>query len=139
MNEDSNIIIRTYLAAKTTLTDTLASVNSIYHPRLPENAALPAVSFFTRGGSASPYIPGIVIPSIQFDCWAASPIAARVVYRALYDVLQGVQNQAVTTDDGDYLIHSAMEEVQGQDLVDEIPNYFKVLTFFSIMIRALED
>ena len=139
MNEDSNIIIRTYLAAQATLTGALASVDSIYIPRLPENAALPAVSFFTRGGSSSPYIPGIIIPSVQFDCWADSPIEARAVYSALHAVLQGIQNINVATADGDWLIHSAIEEVVGQDLIDDIPNYFRVLTFFSIMIRALED
>lgn len=132
---DTNSIIRAYLTSATcaTLTAVLATVDSIYCPRLPENAALPAVSFFTRGGTATPYIPGIPEPSVQFDCWASSPIVARNVYNKLYDNLQGIQNQTV----GAYKILSAIEEVQGQDLVDvEIPNYFRTLTFFSIMIRA---
>ena len=130
---DTNSIIRAYLATCGTLTTLLATVDSIYCPRLPENAILPAVSFFTRGGSSTPYIPGILSPSVQFDCWADNPIDAREVYRALYDNLQGIQDQTV----GAYKILSAIEEVQGQDLVDvEIPNYFRVLTFFSVMIRA---
>ena len=38
---------------------------------------------------------------------------------------------------GAYKILSAIEEVQGMDLVDvEIPNYFRVLTYFNVMIRA---
>ena len=134
MNEDSNIIIRDYLADQATLTGIVGT--RIYVPRLPENATLPAVSFFTRGGESSPYIPGIVIPSVQFDCWAASPVEARAVYSALFAVLQGIQNISVTTADGTFILHSAMEEVQGQDLIDDIPNYFRVLTFFSFMIRA---
>ncbi|MCK4723773.1 MAG: hypothetical protein KAT75_10730, partial [Dehalococcoidia bacterium] len=61
----------------------------------------------------------------------------RQVYRALYSVLQGVQNQLVTVDGSDYMILSAIEEVQGQDLQDvDIPEYFRVLTSFSMMIRA---
>jgi len=130
---DSNKIIRDYLITCGTLTGILATVNSIYCPRLPENTALPAVSFLTRGGTSTPYIPGIPEPSVQFDCWADDPITARNVYNKLYDNLQGIQNVTV----GAYQIMSAIEEVQGQDLVDvEIPNYFRVLTFFRIMVRA---
>ena len=132
---DSNTIIRTYLITSATLTDPLIALvaGRIYCPRLPEKATLPAVGFFTRGGLSIPYIPGIITPSVQFDCWAANPIDAREVYRALYDALQGIQDPTA----GATGILSAIEEVQGQDLVDvEIPNYFRVLTFFSMMIRA---
>lgn len=109
----------------------------MYCPRLPENTELPALGFFTRGGESDPYIPGIVTPSVQFDCWGSSPIEAETVYIALYDTLQGVQNNIVVVDGSNYTILSAIEESQGQDLVDvEIPNLFRVLAFFSIMIRA---
>jgi len=135
MNEDTNSIIRAFLVVQTVLTNIV--FHRIYCPRLPEKAVLPALGFFTRGGSANPHIPGIVSPSVQFDCWGISPQAARQVYRALYDVLQGIQNQTVTVDGSDYTILSAIEEVQGQDLQDvDIPAYYRVLTFFSIMIRA---
>lgn len=129
---DTNSIIFSYLVTQATLV-TLVD-RRIYTPRLPENATLPAISFFSRGGTSTPYIPGIVEPSVQFDCWANNPIDARKVYRELYSALQGIQNIATGTTQG---ILSAIEEVQGQDLVDvEIPNYFRVLTFFSVMIRA---
>ena len=135
MNIDTNTVIRNYLVDQTTLTDIIEE--KIYCPRLPENVELPALGFFTRGGISTPYIPGIVTPSIQFDCWGDSPIVARTVYRALYDVLQGIQNQPVTVDDSDYVILGAQEEVQGQDLQDiDIPEYYRVLAMFSIMIRA---
>lgn len=189
---NTNEIIKTYLDTCATLTAlvTVPVGIQIYCPRLPENVDLsiaPAVSFFARGGTSTPYIPGIVNPSVQFDCWANSLITARQVYRALYDNLQGIENVIVGslvigTDGSDYrciLAHtatvadepitgvnyatywvhsgsgigsawvvgtsyalsykilSAIEEVQGQDLIDmEIPNYFRVLTFFNIMIRA---
>lgn len=131
---DTNSIIRAYLVTCGTLTALIGGATPrIYCPRLPENTTLPALGFFTRGGSSTPYIPGIVTPSVQFDCWDDDPIDARKVYRALYDVLQGIQNVTV----GAYMILSAIEEVQGQDLVDiEVPNYFRTLCFFSIMIRA---
>lgn len=136
---DTNSIIREYLITSATLTDPLIALvaDRVYCPRLPENADLPAVSFFTRGGSSTPYIPDMPAPSVQFDCWAGNPIDARKVYHALYDALQGIQNVIVTLDGTDYKIKSAIEEVQGQDLVDtEIPNYFHVLTFFEIMIST---
>ena len=138
MIADTNKVIRDYLLTCGTLTDLLATATSIYCPRLPENAELPAVGFFTRGGTSTPYIPGIPVPSVQFDCWADNPIDAREVYRALYDALQGIQNVTV----GSYQIMSAIEEVQGQDLQEGgsqdrgIPGYYRVLTFFSVMIRA---
>jgi len=127
---DTNAIIKSYLATDAALTALVST--RIYCPRLPENATLPAIGFFTRGGTSTPYIPEIPEPSVQFDCWASSPIMARQVYRALYDALQGIQNVKV----GSSYILSARDEVQGQDLIDEsIPNYFRVLTFFEIMIR----
>jgi len=135
MNADSNAIIRAYLVGQTALTDIVGT--RIYHPRLPEGTTLPALGFFTRGGASTPYIPAIITPSIQFDCWDDDPIGAREVYRALYDVLQGIQNVTVIIDGTNYQIMSAIEEVQGQDLQDrDIPNYYRVVTFFSMMIRA---
>lgn len=135
MNVDTNTVIRKFLVEQTTLTAVVGT--RIECPRLKENETLPALGFFTRGGDSTPYIPGIVTPSIQFDCWGDSPIAARTVYRALYDVLQGIQNETVEVDGSDYVILGAQEEVQGQDLQDvDIPAYFRVITFFSVMIRA---
>ncbi len=133
---DTNSIIRSYLTTSSVKVDPLITLVGarIYCPRLPENASLPAISFFTRGGTSTPYIPGLVNPSVQFDCWADNPITARQVYRLLYDALQGIQNIATGTIQG---ILSAIEEVQGQDLVDnEIQDYFRVMTFFEVMIRA---
>ena len=131
---DTNKIIRDYLTTSSTKVDPLIALVGarIYCPRIPENGTLPAVSYFTRGGSATPYIPDMPNPSVQFDCWADKSTDAREVYRALYDALQGIQNVAV----GSNYILSAIEEGQGQDLVDEfIPNYFRTLCFFSIMLR----
>jgi len=131
---DTNKIIRDYLTTSSTKVDPLIALVGarIYCPRIPENGTLPAVTYSTRGGSATPYIPDMPNPSVQFDCWAADPIDAREIYRKLYDALQGIQNIAV----GSNYILSAIEEGQGQDLVDEfIPNYFRTLCFFSIMLR----
>lgn len=130
---DTNSIIRAYLASGVGVTAPLVALvgTRIYCPRLPENAVLPAVGFFTRGGTSNPHIPDLPSPSVQFDCWATTPIIARQVYRALYDALQGIQQVAV----GANRILSAREEVQGQDLQDQdIPNYFRVLTFFEIIL-----
>ena len=135
MNEDTNSIIREYLVNQATLTAVVGQ--RIFVPRLPENTTLPAIGLFTRGGVSTPYIPGIVTPSVQFDCWDDNAIGARDAYNKLYDVLQGIQMQTVTIGVIDYTILSAIEEMQGQDIVDtEIPNYFRVLSFFSIMITA---
>lgn len=134
---DSNAIIRAYLLTQPVLCALVsASPPRIFCPRLPVGTTLPAISFFTRGGNSTPYIPDIPEPSVQFDCWALTAIAARDVYRKLYDALQGIQNVAVVVGGVTYYIESAIEEVQGQDLVDqEIPNYFHTLTFFSIVIK----
>lgn len=149
MNEDTDKIIRAYLVTQAGLTGLIGGATPRIHcPRLPENTALPALSFLTRGGDSDPYIPGIVSPSVQFDCWAKDievggvvivkgSIKARQIYSALYDCLQGIQDINVVVGVNTYKILSAEEEVQGQDLVnEEIQNYFRVLTFFKIMIRA---
>ena len=127
---DTNAVIREYLAAQAGITALVST--RIYNPRLPENATLPAISFFTRGGISNKYIPPMPEPSIQIDCWADDPITARSVYGAVYDALQGIQNVAV----GAYSIASAEEEVQGQDVPDiDIPNYYRVVTFFKVLIK----
>lgn len=131
---DTNTIIRTYLTTASTLADPFIELigERIYCPRAPENADLPNVTFFTRGGRSTPYIPDLPSPSVQFDCWADDPIEAREIYGFLYDALQGIQNVAV----GSNTILSAIEEVQGQDLVDtDIPGRFRVLSFWEIMIK----
>jgi len=139
---DTNQIIRQYLVTPATPLFTLVGTR-IYCPRLPENVKLrtiagvstPAISFFTRGGTSTPYIPDYISPSVQFDCWADNLIDARLVYRALYDLLQGIQQIPVVIGATTYHIKSAIEEVQGQDLQDqEIQNYFRVLAFFQIII-----
>lgn len=139
---DTNRLIRTYLTTSSVLTDPLLNLIGgiasprLYCPRLPENTARPAISYFTRGGIASPELPHIFSPSVQFDCWADNPIDARKVYRALYDALHSLDSVPITIDGTIYYIMKAREEVQGQDLVDtEIPNYFRVLTFYSITIK----
>lgn len=140
---DTNRLIRTYLLESSDLTDPLIALIGgdnprLYCPRLPENATLPAISFFTRGGSADAEVPSVFSPSVQFDCWADNPIEARELYRALYDALQGLDSADVTIDDVLYYIMKAREEVHGQDLVDvDIPNYFRVLVFYSITIQDI--
>ena len=135
---DTNTLIRNYLLTSSILTDPLIALlgSRLYCPRLPEKATLPAISYFTRGGVADAEVPSIFSPSVQFDCWASNSIDAREVYRALYDALAGLDSEAITIAGTLYYIMKAREEVQGQDLVDtEIPNYFRVLTFYSITIR----
>ena len=138
MIADVNQILRSYLVNNVDIIALFAPDSPrVYCPRLPENAKLPAVSLFVRGGSSTPYIPGILTPSFQIDCWDDESIGARLLYRTVYSALQGIQNVAVGADPPGYQIMSAIEEVQGQDLVDvEVPNYFRTLTFFSIEIRA---
>ena len=132
---DTNIVIRDYLISRIALIALVS--NRIYAANpLPENVTLPAIAFFTRGGTSIPSVPTITIPSVQFSCWADDPIEARKVYRALYDELNGLYDATVTIDGTVYYIMRAIEEVQGQDLQDtDIPGYWRTLTFYSITIR----
>jgi len=135
---DTNHLIQKYLTTSSTQTDPLIALvgTRIYHLRLPEKATLPAISYFTRGGTADPEVPNIFSPSVQFNCWSDDKEEARQVYRALYDALQGLGNVGITIDGTTYYITKAREEVQGQDLVDiDIPGYFSVLAFYSITVR----
>ena len=135
---DTNTIIRTYLLTKAAITALVGQ--RIYCPRAPENATLPNITFFTRGGTSLPIKDGIASPSVQFQCWDDNAIGAREVYRALFDSLQGTGGYydsytPVVVGANTYNILSAREETQGQDLQDEIPGYYDVLTFFEIKIK----
>lgn len=135
---DVDAIVRAYLVADAEII-ALFAPNSprAYCPRLPESCELPSISLFVRGGLSNPYIPPIVDPSFQIDCWDDNLIGARLLYRTVYSALQGIQNQEVTIGLDTFKILSAEEELQGQDLQDvDIPGYFRVLTFFKIKIRA---
>lgn len=122
-------IIRNYLITDAPLK--LLVSDRISYPSLVEGYAYPALSFAGRPGSPSnPNIPGIVYPSIAFKCWGGVKgyVAARNVYGALYDALQGLQNMGS--------IVSAEEELAGQDLVDpDIPNLNYVLCYFLFKIK----
>ncbi len=133
---DVNAVLRKYLAANADIIAFfLPAAPRIFCPRLPENTELPAVGLFVRGGISTPYIPPLLSPSFQIDCWHDNPIGARSLYLAVYTALQGIQQVPVVIGATTYYIKSAIEEVGGQDLVDaEIQNYFRVLSFFQIII-----
>ena len=132
---DTNVVIRDYLVAMPAIAALVGARVYAANP-LPENVDLPCISFFTRGGTSIPDVPRIIIPSVQFSCWANDPIEARQVYRALYDELNGLYDANVTIDGTVYWIMRAIEEVQGQDLQDtEIPGLWRTLTFYAITIR----
>jgi len=142
---DINSIIRKWLSACTTLIALIGTADPrIYCPRLEENATLPAVSFKVIGGDSTPYIPGIVEPLVEFDCWANNLEDAREVYRALYDNLQGIQGRTgwlsfplIWPVVWGHRLLSAIEENRGADLVDtDIQNRFRKRTTFRIMVRG---
>jgi len=109
----------------------------IYAPRLNENATLPALSFFIRGGTANPHIPPIPEPGFQFDCWGRNSMEARSVYIALYDALQGAQDASVVVGVTTYRLMSGIEEVQGQDIQPVDPHdYHRVLGLFRVMMEV---
>lgn len=136
MVANANAILQSHLASCSGLVSLVG--DRIYCPRLPENCTLPAVGFFVRGGTSSPYIPPLPSPSVQIDCWATSPVVARQVYRAVYDALQGIENQTVWIGIEKCSLVSAIEEGQAQDLQDSIPGYYRVLASFRIIIRGGE-
>lgn len=132
---DTNIVIREYLISKASLTDLVEERIYAANP-LPENATLPAIAFFTRGGTSLSAVPTVVSPSVQFTCWADDALEARKIYRALYDVLNGLGNAEITLEGINYYITAALEEVQGQDIQDaDVKNYWRVVSFYSITIR----
>jgi hypothetical protein len=135
MPGDANAILRVYLAAQANLT-AIVSTRIYGVQAIPEGCALPALHYFIRGGS-SIKDKTIVTPSFQFDCWGNTPIQARSVYTALFGSLQGIGANylPVVVSGTTYNILEATEEVQGQDLVDDLPNRYKVLAFFRIKMK----
>jgi hypothetical protein len=132
---DTNAILRAFLMAQTNLTDLVGE--RIYVGKLPERAAPPALTFVTSGGRNDTAIEIFVEPSVQFNCWAHDPIAARRVYRVLYDTLFPVVNQPVTVDGKVYNVLWAREETHGVDLQDpDAPGYYCVLTYWAVKFKA---
>jgi len=129
---DTNAIIRTFLAAQSGIT-TLTGSRIFGPPGLPPRYSISdgaAISFFTRGGGSETHYP-VLRPSVQFNCWAATPIAARQVYRALFDALWYVKDEKI----GSAYILSATEDTAGQDLRDpDEPTWFYVLSLWTIRI-----
>lgn len=141
MSGDVNIILRTYLLTKTSLTDIVDQ--RVFCPSLPEGTTLPALGLFVRGGDSNAKTKKIISPSFQFDCWGTSYLEARSVYKALFDILQGIGGYydafiPVVVGADTYYILSAEEEVPGQD-IQEVPvqNHYKVLSFFRIKIQII--
>ena len=143
--EDTNKIIRAYLAAQAGLTAIVgAGVDCRISTRpIKEGMALPALTFNTTGGVSNPNIydpvtdDGIVDPSVQFTCWADNPMGARALYEALRRVLFGLNMETVTFNGNDHQIKFATEQVIGQDREDvDIPKYFSVITFYGFEILA---
>ena len=132
---DENVVVREYLIAMPAIAALVGARVYAANP-LPENATLPCISFFIRGGSSNPDVPSITVPSFEFNCWANDPIEARSIYRALYDELNGLYDGNVTIDGIVYWIWRAMEESHGQDIQDtDIPGLWKTMAFFAITIR----
>jgi len=136
---DTNAVIRSYLASDAGI---VAIVGTRIHcPRLPEGCDLPALGFFTRGGSALQYHPEVVTPSIQLDCSADPPREARSLYGAVYDAAHAHWGYTVTIDGVTYTINSMQEEVHGQDMMDvdgggSFTGYWRVLTFYRVSIKV---
>ena len=134
MSGNRNAIIVTYLRAQAAIIAVVS--DRVISPRLTEKTILPAICLFARGGTSNPHIPPYVEPSFQFDCWGSTPVEAHEVYNALYDTLQGIQNQSVVVGGTTYNIASAIEEVQGQDIQDmEFPDSPRVITSFRIIMK----
>ncbi len=135
MSGDPNAILRVWIAAQPAL---IALVGSrIYSPRVPEGIPLPALAFFCHGGNSNAHIRPIVEPAYQIDCWGRNPIEARSVYTAVYDALQGAEQQSVVVGGTTYRILSAVEEMPGQDLQEVDPHdYHRVVGFFQLVIQT---
>jgi len=132
-------IIWAYLGAVEALTDIVGTLPiRIYGGAVPEGAGYPSISYSSRGGPPpNPYITGIQKISYQFDCWAETALGASALQIALFNALQGVQNEEVVVDGTTYKILGARAETPPQELMTEdIPTIYRVLTFFEIMLKC---
>jgi len=95
----------------------------------------PAVVFWIRGGDVR-IRSSTVSPSFQVECFGGSddPIDAMAVYRALRGRLQGRTGE--DTDHGELL--SATEEGHGQELIDPVTAWRKVLTYYTVHSGPLD-
>lgn len=83
------------------------------------------VTFRVRGGNPD-YEDALLIPSVQFKCYASSEADAWALYRTLYDAVHNGNNAEV--------LH-AESEVLGQLLEEPDTQWVFVLGFFVFMLR----
>jgi len=83
------------------------------------------VCFKTRGGDMRTQEDALILPSVQFKCYAASDVAANAVYRALFDALQGARAGTVRW---------AQIEALGATLSEPETGWPFVLTYYKIHV-----
>ena len=131
---DVHSAIRTLLVADSGLT---ALVNTrVFAGRdVPPPGTAPGdgacLTFRVRGGAGGyrgrDYEDALIVPSVQFKCYAASEIKAFEVYRALVDALHNGHDGTV--------LH-AEEAGVGQPVEEPGTEWRFVLSFFEVMVRA---
>ena len=130
---DVNAIVRAFLLTDATLKGLVESRlyagKSVpperYKPKDKDGNSQPCICFQIRGGSPD-YDDALLKPSIQFKCYAATPLAAGALYRALVDALHNASSADILY---------AEQETLGADLREPATGWPFVLTHFLIMCR----
>jgi len=133
---DVNAKVREFLLADATFKAKVGNTR-VHWPGLPEGVNPmkdgESVALMTRGGPSDPCVP-YLMPSVQFKCYAPTSVRARTLYRAIYDALVGDMTDPITQQRAlnAYNILSAIEQMQGIDLIDPETKWPFVLTFWEI-------
>ncbi len=128
---DTNKVLMEFLLAQAPLTAVVST--NIYAVAFPTGKVptTPMIVYHVSGGVPDESTP-LLRPSIMFNCYHESDsIKARSAYRALHDVLHGIQN--VFTASG--VIVEAIEEIHGQDTFDPDTKWPFVFTSYRLIFH----
>lgn len=119
-------VLRTYLLTKSGITNLVGSdpgARLYYGPHLPPGytPASGAAILFNRRGGGQDYASAVLIPSMQYLCYASDISKAEELYRALY---------AALNDDGGLSVKQSRLEMPGQPLQEPDTGWYLIMCAF---------
>lgn len=126
---DPQTLVRTFLAGRAELTSLVGERIYAGRERPPVGyspADGPCIAFKVRGGQPD-YDDALLLPSMQFTCWAGSEEASYEVYRALYDALHNGHSASILR---------GLSEVLGQVAEEAETGWYFTFAAFKLMLRT---
>lgn len=134
MEVDVIALVRSFLLADTNVATEIGE--NVFGSLLPPNFGIEEGGIVLSGGGGDPHpeIDGWAKHRIQIDSWGETDAQARRIHGFVKSALHAKQKQNVSTIG--HLV-SSLCVTEGQDVVDEATEWFRVVSFFEVTVRPL--